>query len=768
MKKFLTSTLVLISAASLLAEQKPAVDLSTASKAIDALIEKNYAAKEIKPNSPASDSVFLRRIYLDVIGRIPTADEARQFLHSMAPDKRSKLITSLLESKAHVSQEFNHWADILRITSRMPGQDATNGQMYATWVKQAIEKNMPYDQFVSALVTADGMIDENGAAGFYLRDSGMPLDHLATTVQTFLGTQMVCAQCHDHPFDEWTQMDYYKLAAFSSPVGVVRTPESITKTIQMVNDAAREQGRKVDQLRGKKKKLEKEKNKNPEVAAEIAQTNGEMMAVSQILEKKKNNVRKVQKGLQNLTQNFRNSVIGETNKPLKLPHDYAYDDGKPNEIITAATPFGENIEVKEGESRVQAYASWMTSPENPLFTKVIANRMWKRAMGVGLIEPVDNIREDTAASNPELLAYLEKLMIDLKYDLTAYISIIYNSKAYQRESSSFDMFAGETFHYSGPRMHRMSAEQVWDSIVTLIRTDVDEMIETQYTGTTGRGDAWKKIESLSSDDLMKAQQKLATFTTDADQKVETFREQSDKAIESKDEKAAKRLGEEIARFNASATKEYAELTFWDPSKMNGYVRTPFRNVPRLLLQKLERAFPGIDFPKENRYATYGNKKGDKREDKKSDDGDLKARLSKDEFYAYKRSQQYQSRLKPFVRASELTSPAPDGHFLRTFGQSDRDLIENSNDAASVPQSLALMNDKIFYTLTDANSAISKEIAAAKNDDAAIDSIYLAMLSRKPSDKERSLLRTELETSGKDGVQGIIWTLLNTQQFIFVQ
>ena len=201
-----------------------AVETRTAAAKVDALVEKLYAPNEVKPNPITDDETFVRRAYLDIAGRIPTADEAREFLSSMGPTKRADLIDGLLDSDGYVSHQFNYWADILRITSRMNGQDPANGAAYARWVKDAIRDNMPYDKFVNELVTAQGMIDDNGAVGFYLRDRGMPLDHLATTVQVFLGTQMVCAQCHDHPFDEWTQMNYYELAAFSTPMDVVRNP----------------------------------------------------------------------------------------------------------------------------------------------------------------------------------------------------------------------------------------------------------------------------------------------------------------------------------------------------------------------------------------------------------------------------------------------------------------------------------------------------------------------------------------------------------------
>ncbi|MGI9240459.1 MAG: DUF1549 domain-containing protein, partial [Verrucomicrobiales bacterium] len=189
---------------------------------IDELVEADYKTHKITPNPPASDEVFLRRIYLDVLGRIPSKAEADAFLDADVPNKRGKLIDHLLDSDGRVSHDFNFWADILRIKSRMQGEA---GGAYGIWVKNALAEDMPYDEFVKSLITAEGYIWDNGAVGYYLRDDGMPLDNMSNTTQIFLGTQLVCAQCHNHPFDKWQQKDYYAMAAFTYGVQTRVNPE---------------------------------------------------------------------------------------------------------------------------------------------------------------------------------------------------------------------------------------------------------------------------------------------------------------------------------------------------------------------------------------------------------------------------------------------------------------------------------------------------------------------------------------------------------------
>ena len=382
-------------------------------KKINFLLSEFHTKNKVALNPKADDTVFVRRAYLNIIGRIPTAAESTQYIESNEQNKKSKLISKLINSEGYVSHQYNWWADILRVNTRMQGQSPTNGMAYSNWIKNSIRENKSYDNFVRDLITAEGMIDENGAVGFYLRDRGMELDHLATTTQVFLGTQLVCAQCHDHPFDDWSQMDYYELAAFSTPVRSVRRTESMDQAIQIAQ-------RQIKQPRGDKAKATSIRNKT----------------------------RQLQRAFQSLTDNFRNSIVRETKSPLKLPDDYQYEDAKPNDIVHPSTPFGETVNLSKNESRIHAYADWMTSPDNPRFTKTIVNRMWKKVFGVGLYEPVDKIDDSTNPSDSKLMAYLERLMVDLNYDMRKFNTVLYNTDVFTRESQSFELNAGETFLFS--------------------------------------------------------------------------------------------------------------------------------------------------------------------------------------------------------------------------------------------------------------------------------------------------------------------------------
>ena len=687
-------------------------------KKINSLISEYHAKNKITPNPRVDDSVFVRRAYLNIIGRIPTASETVQYIDSKDFRKKEKLIAKLIDSEGYVSHQYNWWADILRVNTRMQGQSPSNGMAYSNWIKKSIRENKSYDNFVRDLITAEGMIDENGAVGFYLRDRGMELDHLATTAQVFLGTQLVCAQCHDHPFDDWSQMDYYELAAFSTPVRSVRRTESMDKAIQIAQ-------KQMKLPRGNKGK-----------ANDI----------------RKNKTRQLQRAFQGLTDNFRNSIVRETRTPLKLPDDYQYEDAKPNDIVLPSTPFGKNVKVANSESRIEAYAHWMTSPDNPRFTKTIVNRIWKKVFGVGLYEPVDKIDDTTEPADAKLMAYLERLMVDLNYDIRKFNAVLYNTDVFERESQSFELNAGETFYFQGPRFQRMSAEQIWDSVVSMIRSDIDEVPEN--SSYSPRLKAWEKLNQQSPEALIKRSREVAAFNKETLKKLDHFREQVKEVISKKKEDEALALAKRILNFNQKATSQYARLTYWDPSDLKGYFRTPFRNTPRAMAAELKKSFPNQKYP--NLYKQGSISKA-VQPAKKQKGGNQKPRFDKrDRIF------------RGYVRASEISSPAPDGHFLRDFGQSDRSLIENANHKASTTQALSMMNGDFLKFLMNPNSVISQKMNTAGDSDELIDMIYLTVFSRYPTLHEKSLLRDEAAISGEMAARSILWSTLNTQQFLFIQ
>ncbi len=694
--------LILPAVTAIAAAAVPIVHANEISQKIDALVEEGYKAHKITPNAPTTDEGFVRRAHLDIIGRIPSMDEAREFLDSTEAGKRGKLIDKLIDSEGHVSHSYNWWADILRVQSNMGGNDYREaGQAYAHWVKDSLRNNKPYDQFVRELVTAEGYIWDNGAVGYYIRDAGMPLDNMGNTVQIFLGTRLACAQCHNHPFDKWTQKDYYEMAAFTFNVdtNAIASPE-LMKDIKAAQDSIENKGG----ARGEKERM-------------------------------RQSMRRVIEGI---TEPMRAGVSDDNEKKLNLPNDYKYDDAKPGEPVAAHTiALGDRDKgVKTQKEQRAAYAAWMTSPENPRFSTVIANRLWKRVMGMGLIEPMDDFKDDTSASNPALMRYLSQQIVAGKFDLKKVLRAIYNTRTYQRQVTTTDVTEDKPYYFPGPVLRRMTAEQIWDSVTTLVIPSPDLRQPSQaYRGALEQ--MRKEAENLSkvkSSDIVAVARKYADEDFQFELKATIAREKLNKARDAKDNKAVAAAQKELNDANGGrdsiGAKAREELLKMAVEGVKGAFVTTIKPMGSMMdKDKDKKEAPLIDSATASQWNGFG-----------------------DEFF----------------RASALPSPAPDGHFLREFGQSNREIIENSTTEASVSQALNLMNGPTFEKLMMENTQLMQRFSGASNDEGRTNAIFMSLFARKPSDVERTIVKDTIQEFGKHGWKNVIWALINTREFVFIQ
>ena len=192
--------------------------LRTFTDSIDQKIDRRLKSYRQRPNKEINDEQFLRRAYLKIIGRIPTVEETEEFMSNRNSSARGKLIDKLLASEGYAHNWFIYWADVLRAKSRgIVGGNGADGIPFVMHLKETIAENKPYDDWVHDMLAATGPLWErgNGAAGYFYRDAGMGLDSMSNTVRVFLGTSLECAQCHDHPFDRWTQKQFFEMAAYT-------------------------------------------------------------------------------------------------------------------------------------------------------------------------------------------------------------------------------------------------------------------------------------------------------------------------------------------------------------------------------------------------------------------------------------------------------------------------------------------------------------------------------------------------------------------------
>jgi hypothetical protein len=184
---------------------------------VDALVAAKLKKLRISPSELCDDETFLRRVSLDVVGVPPTVEEYGKFMTSTAPDKRAKLIDELLERKEFSELWVNKWAEILQVKSSNTVSYKAMF-LYYNWLVEKLSKNMPMDQMVQELLGANGGTFKNPSTNFY-QSTNVTLEMTENVAQVFMGMRIQCAQCHNHPFDRWTQDDYYGFAAFFSQIG---------------------------------------------------------------------------------------------------------------------------------------------------------------------------------------------------------------------------------------------------------------------------------------------------------------------------------------------------------------------------------------------------------------------------------------------------------------------------------------------------------------------------------------------------------------------
>jgi len=194
---------------------------------IDELVFANLKKMNVVPSAISQDAQFCRRVYLDVLGVLPTPEELERFVLDSAPDKRKILIDALLERPEYVDLRTLRIADLLRLNARKINNIASFGErsvvLFNDWIRENVAKNRPYNELVHELLTARGSIYFNGPASYWAIERSAN-DRAETTGQAFLGVRLQCARCHKHPFDRWTTDDYWNFSAFSGKVGIRQVP----------------------------------------------------------------------------------------------------------------------------------------------------------------------------------------------------------------------------------------------------------------------------------------------------------------------------------------------------------------------------------------------------------------------------------------------------------------------------------------------------------------------------------------------------------------
>lgn len=349
---------------------------------VDELV--NLKLKQLRMNSSprCGDEVFMRRVFLDLVGVLPTEEEYTAFTADADPAKRDKLIETLLNRKEFTEVWVSKWAEWLMMRSSNQ-TSAKSIALYYTWLSDQIAKNTPWDQMVREILAASGGTFQVPSTNFYQieRDTLKVSENVA---QIFLGMRTQCAQCHNHPFDKWTQDDYYGFAAFFSQIGR-KEGEDYRETIVF------------------------------------------------------------------------NSGGGDVRHPV---------GGR----VMAPVYLGAGAADLQGKDRRLALANWLASPQNGYFAQNFANRIWQHFFGIGIIEPVDDIRVSNPPANGPLLEALAKRFTESNYDMRALVRDICQSETYQRSTDANPSNELDSRNFARQQLRRIKAESMLDVLSQVTNT----------------------------------------------------------------------------------------------------------------------------------------------------------------------------------------------------------------------------------------------------------------------------------------------------------
>ena len=360
---------------------------------IDKLVYEKLEQVKVLPSDVCNDSEFVRRIYLDLTGTVPTVDQTRAFLADPAPRKakREKLIDALVLGDDFVEHWTNKWADLLQVNRKFLGE--AGATKFRAWIRKEVVANTSYDKFAYSILTGTGSNLDAPQASYYkvLRTADAVMEN---TTQLFLAVRFNCNKCHDHPFERWTQDNYYQLSAYFAQVGRTEDPR------------------------------------------------------------------------------YKGQKVGGTNVEQPLPLVEVIADAKDGEITHVRTgevaqalfPYSHKDLADAKAPRREQVAKWITSKENQHFAKSYVNRLWAYMLGVGLIEPIDDIRAGNPATNAKLLDDLTAEFVKSKFDVRHMIKLICKSRTYQHSVAANRWNADDQINYSHAVVRRLPAEVLYDAI----------------------------------------------------------------------------------------------------------------------------------------------------------------------------------------------------------------------------------------------------------------------------------------------------------------
>lgn len=449
------------------------VDSATeVARQVDQLILKELTANDVKPTALSSDEDFLRRATFDIAGTLPSARDVTLFGLNPSADKREKTIDKLLKSDEYAETWARYWRDVLFSRATNMRAPFVN-RPFTEWMTESLKENMGWHEIATRMLTSSGDIRENGETALFFVQEGSPEDIAGEVSRIFLGIQIQCANCHNHPWDRWKREQFHELAAFFPRVGIRPIREdNMLRSYEIVSVDTRVDNR--DRAQFLKQNAERmfrfsDRNRDGKLVKSEIQRNQQLARnfdrLLAVGDKNKD-------GGLSLTE-FRELPTPPQNQPGRGSAEHYMAD------LNDPSSRGEKIDPKffvtgyspksglEDMERRELFSKYLTSTKNEWFSRAFVNRMWAEMTGEGFHSPIDDMGPDRSASFPDVFELLAGQFIDHDYDIQWLMRTIALTDAYQREvRSGTESEASMPFACATPT--RLRGDQLYSAILTTL------------------------------------------------------------------------------------------------------------------------------------------------------------------------------------------------------------------------------------------------------------------------------------------------------------
>jgi hypothetical protein len=397
----------------------PSFDSAT----LDSMIDQSLAAAKTEAARRTTDEEFVRRVFLDVTGELPTPEQIVSFCRNRDREKRGKLIDYLLASREYAENWARYWRDVIEYHSVNVNRNKVRSDVFVSWLADEFAKNAPWDEIATKMIVAEGPNDKNGAVNFAIaQQDGSPVEMAGEVSRIFMGVQIQCAQCHDHPTDSWKRKQFHEFAAFFAGNRVRR---------------------------------------------EVKGEDGKVL-----------NAQQAKKALQTKTKGQPQPkpyfVLFSQPRPKYTMPDLK-DPQKQIPVVPKFFLASSTDTIPDGLSATELRklaASYITGQDNPWFARAYVNRIWYVLMGDSFYNPVDDLGPDRTANLPEIIDTLADAWAKGGYDIRWLFRVILNSKAYQREIRSVNTKTGRT-PFAANCASRLRADQIYDALAHALDLPID-------------------------------------------------------------------------------------------------------------------------------------------------------------------------------------------------------------------------------------------------------------------------------------------------------